>query len=447
MGKVGYFVLVLLLAPLFWGAVYTWAISLWLVALVILVVQVPYEWFRGPRIIEYSFYSLIVLFILIIVLQTLPGGFSVVPNSIWQLAEQALEGDITYSSATNLSALIWNLGTVGLYITVFWAALAVGGDYHRVLFFFRWLLWGTALLVTLTLMIHLGNNELLLWQLRDFPSDVFTHGFINRNTTASYLGTFSLLCIGLLIRSFRNMHLSSLRLTPGLVEEILPYILKQIVPYLAAITVFSIGLMLTGSRAGILFTGVSILFLLLLLLVKSSSGPFFKTVLGLIILCASIWVFANWGGTFSKRFDSAGLELRNRAAVYEATRRMIGDYPYLGVGLGGFTSNFPVYRPTTLSSQTFYDKAHNTYLEVTAEMGIPFSLALGAFWIGIFVVLIRGYLMRRQRYIFSAVGASVWLLASLHSLVDFPLQIPGHAMVVAAIIGVCIAQTVHHKRR
>ncbi len=138
-------------------------------------------------------------------------------------------------------------------------------------------------------------------------------------------------------------------------------------------------------------------------------------------------------------------QLSNRSQVYAATGRMISDYPLLGVGLGSFASTFPVYRPSTITHQCSYEKAHNTYLEIAAEMGLPFAVLLGVFWIGIFAALMRGFIIRRRRYIYPAAGASVWLFASLHSFVDFPLQIPGHALAVAAIIGVCAAQGIRHK--
>ncbi len=446
MGLVRFYVVIVLFAPLLWGAVYPWTTAVWLLMLAAIAMRLPGEWFRGPKFTTLSLYSIVIAFIVVIVLQVLPGTFSIIPNSIWSLSAQALESKINERVAADLSSLIWELGTVALYALAFWSALAIGSDRHRATTFLKWAVWGTAILVASTLTLYFADERFLLWEKRIHYLGSFTHGFVNRNTAASFLGTFLLVSLGLLIRSWRNLRLSWNRFSPHMFDEALPDLIKQVLPYIIATSVFSVGLLQTGSRAGILFTGVSIIFLIVLLFAKSKAGRFSKITGILVLLGLLLWSFSNWGDKVSARIDAQGLELTGRSDAYSATIEMIKDYPLLGLGLGSFTSTFPVYKPPTLQADQFWDKAHNTYLEVTAEMGIPFAILLALFWVGLFIVLMHGYFTRKRRYVLPAIGASCWLLASLHSFVDFSLQIPGQAIALAAILGVCLAQTYRQGR-
>lgn len=446
MGFIRYYVLIILFAPLLWGAVYSWTISIWLLAFAALAACVPDEWFRGPKFTTFSFYGIVCAFIIVVILQVLPSPLSLAPNSIWGLSTNVLGGNIPARVASDLSSLIWELGTVALYALAFWTALAVGSDYHRATTFLRWAVGGTTILVGLTLILYFTDERFLLWYRRDYYLGDFTHGFINRNSAASFLGTFLIVSIGLLVHSIRNLNFSAKQFSPDIFDKSMSDLLKHAAPHAIAVALFTGGLFLTGSRAGILLTGVSIVFLMILVMIKSNVRSSFKIINFAIVACLLFWALSNWGDKISGRIEALGFTLIGRAEVYSATLDMINDYPLLGVGLGGFTNAFPVYRPITFLPNGFWDKAHNTYLEVTAEMGLPFAILLAVFWIGLFVILMRGFITRKQRYILPAIGAATWLLASLHSFVDFSLQIPGHAIVVAAILGVCIAQTVRFKR-
>lgn len=439
---------IVLLASFFWGSVYPWTIAASLIAVCGLAASLPQDWLRGPRITILSFYGIVLAFVVTVTLQVLPGILSLAPNNVWVVASETLGVDLPARTAVDLSVLLWRLGPAILYALTFWAALAIGSDRLRARAFLYSAAWGGAVLVVLTLSIFFANEDMLLWNNRPPYTDPgsYTHGFVNRNSAGSYLGTFSLLAFGLFLRSIRNLRLTGRRFfSPEVLDELLPAISWQVLPHLLAFLIFTLGLILTASRGGILLTIPCLLFLMAVILVKSLEG--FKALLWSILVVSSLalWSLQSWGTRLSERLFGAGLE-SDRMELLPAVGNIIADYPLLGVGLGGFPSAFQAYRPTTVSPSGIYDKAHNTFLEITAEMGIPFAVLSALFWIGLFVVLIRGVIRRRDRFIYPAVGSAIWLLATLHSMVDFPLQIPGHAMTVAAILGVCIAQTVRIER-
>ena len=67
-----------------------------------------------------------------------------------------------------------------------------------------------------------------------------------------------------------------------------------------------------------------------------------------------------------------------------------------------------------------WGRAHNTLLELAADMGVSLAALVALGWILIFAVLIHGV---RGRYLIVPVSAlSVAILAVLHLLIDFSLQ-------------------------
>ncbi len=120
---------------------------------------------------------------------------------------------------------------------------------------------------------------------------------------------------------------------------------------------------------------------------------------------------------------------------------MIMDHPWFGSGLGTFAWAFPVYRSGDISMYGVYDRAHNTLLEIAAEAGLPFAGLVVIGWAIVFVALMRGVRTRRRDRVVPAAALAVALLAVLHSMVDFSLQIPGFAIVAFGLAGAGTAQS------
>jgi O-antigen ligase len=120
---------------------------------------------------------------------------------------------------------------------------------------------------------------------------------------------------------------------------------------------------------------------------------------------------------------------------------MIADHPWFGTGLGTFTWSFPSYRSAEISLRGVWDLAHSTPLELAADLGIPLAAAIGVGWILALALLIRAARRRRRDGIVSLAALSVALIGSLHSTVDFSLQIPGYAIVAFAVVGVGLGQS------
>jgi O-antigen ligase len=142
---------------------------------------------------------------------------------------------------------------------------------------------------------------------------------------------------------------------------------------------------------------------------------------------------------FADMASTQELSKDDRVEIWHDTLQFIGAYKWTGCGLGAYEHGF--YRFKAVAPINTVDFAHNDYLQILAELGIPGILLVGllAGWIAartLAVVLWR----RDARNWELAVG----LLASLatiglHSLADFNLYIPANALAFAWLGGVAVS--------
>ena len=120
---------------------------------------------------------------------------------------------------------------------------------------------------------------------------------------------------------------------------------------------------------------------------------------------------------------------------------MIAERPWLGWGLGAFEAVFPTYRSAEVGSWGIWEMAHSTPLEIALELGLPVAAGLGGLWIVAGAILVRAAIMAAPAWNAGAGAAlGVGLLGTLHSCVDFSLQVPGYAATFFAVTCVGLAQ-------
>lgn len=130
-----------------------------------------------------------------------------------------------------------------------------------------------------------------------------------------------------------------------------------------------------------------------------------------------------------------------RLEVWADTLRLIGERPLAGIGLGAFESAYTKVQTVDVNARVEY--AHNDYLQVAAELGVPAALL---FWAMIFALATRSvgafWLpadLTQQAIALGATGALAALL--LHSLTDFNLYIPANGLVFAVVLGLGSSQS------
>ena len=114
-----------------------------------------------------------------------------------------------------------------------------------------------------------------------------------------------------------------------------------------------------------------------------------------------------------------------RAAQLPVLARMAADLLPFGAGLGSFAMVYPGYEPSDAISLTYFNQAHNDYLQLAIEAGLPGIAAILAFvgwwllnaWRAWPMPDLPGPSARARRAAALVVG-----LVLLHALVDYPLR-------------------------
>lgn len=133
--------------------------------------------------------------------------------------------------------------------------------------------------------------------------------------------------------------------------------------------------------------------------------------------------------------DSYGFQ---RVDVWRATVKMIGDYPFYGVGFGGFRVAVSEY--ADISGAIVPREAHNDYLELIASGGAV--AALCAVW---FLYVFRRSLKRRfskssTPFLDAARTGAIGAFAGIavHNFFDFSLHLIGNQLFLTALLCVVI---------
>ncbi|SHJ85693.1 O-Antigen ligase [Bradyrhizobium lablabi] len=289
------------------------------------------------------------------------------------------------------------------------------------------------------------DPDQILWQEKTAYIGNLTATFINRNTAAAYYGSVSVVWLILLMRAARQ------RLSSDSISryEVLRLIAKPDANVLLRLVMLFIcltAMFLTNSRGGVLVSLVTMVF---------AFGVFFRRYLSstrkmaMVSICACGVVLSLWlvmGGKVTSRFELQGLLDEGRSSAYRSTIGIIRDNPWFGTGLGTFPWSFPAYRRDDISLEGVWDIAHSTPLEFASELGLPMAVLVSIAWFAGILVLFRGLQKQGSAAVAALAALSVSLIALMHSMIDFSIQIPGYSMVVFAILGIGLGSALQPNR-
>jgi O-antigen ligase len=172
----------------------------------------------------------------------------------------------------------------------------------------------------------------------------------------------------------------------------------------------------SASRAGAVLATVELLALPLLAR-KTALGA---KIVGMSALFAALTTAVVGWDLLKMRLQDND-PFRYRREINVSSLRMIKRRPWTGFGLGTYSIVYPEF--ATFDVGLMVDHAHNDWAEWTAEGGIPMLLVVAALALASLRPAIR----------------SRWALGIhavfLHSLVDFPLQIPAIAFLLFTLLG------------
>lgn len=322
------------------------------------------------------------------------------------------------------------------YAGMFWLVVQITRDRKRADLMLTAICCIGGTIALIGLIAHLNGPRLLIWM--PDQDHVVRGPFVNRNNFATFAGLTIIVAFGLLIakQDKQNASTSSSskawrRFARGLIDGGWFYLTVIIVVFMA--------LVMSGSRAGIAATMSGILTLSILTFTarrKRGGG------LGILFPVLAVLGFGTlaWSGDFlASRLLTEDLAASERFNAFGDVIRAIPDFPLTGVGYGGFAQAYPIYRGDDTSKLRFL--LENTYLETIFELGIPMAIV----WFGLLGSLLFRCFMgafRRQRdSIYPMIGASAGILAAVHSMFDYSVQIPAVALLFATILAIGVAQS------
>jgi O-antigen ligase len=223
------------------------------------------------------------------------------------------------------------------------------------------------------------------------------------------------------------------------VQRMIKELLKpQSLLMITAVFVVLSTVLLSNSRAGFMSTIAGMLTLIGLSLRTTRLPRWVKLLLGVAVIAMIVAVVA---GSNTRTFGrmSADLAEEGRWPVYAILAQAIEDAPLTGYGLGNFKNTFPLYRDHTVVG--YYDRAHNDYLELIFELGVPAAILFYISILWIIGICWRGMKRRRQQKIYPTLAVATSVLVGAHAMIDFSLQMPSIAVFYAMILGLGYGQS------
>ena len=440
----------LALSPLPWGSIALWAASFWAVLVCACLIvwstrvaatpalRVPAD---GTGLTMTLFAAVLVC----ILLQTAPWLPATWHHPFWDEARAAglaVAGGISinpFSTGTAAMKLITAAG-------VFWLTLVtcraseIKERLLRVLVIVEvaYALWGV---VAFLHPFGVDPNEAPALA---FFAHRFSSTFVNPNTYAAFANLGALCCAMILIRIIERGLITD-RGGAVLRRSFLKALFEKGGPWLTGFVLLASASLLSASRGGMLSLAGG---LLVLALTQGSTALRRRlAVPATIALIAALGVGAFWlsGDRAAARLSYSNvandLEGSGRLSFWQIALDAIEAHPVLGSGFGTFPDVSTVGRSPDIPNAV--ERAHNDYLEFAADLGLP----LTGLWL---VVLTTVVIAIRRRWRTDARHAPYAALAfaataglALHSIVDFPLQIPANAYLYAALLALPLGRSGH----
>ncbi len=208
---------------------------------------------------------------------------------------------------------------------------------------------------------------------------------------------------------------------------------KSVIVYFTGTVLLGTGIILTGSRSGILTMILSFLIFGQLSFYLRQRKSVRKKLKFFLIGITAVVLFIGVQNTINK-FLSTRIESAGRFLRWPATFSMVQDFPVFGSGFGTYRYTFFLYDID--EGGRWSTHAHNDYLEALAEGGVMGSV-LFFLLIGFVIYSIVRMWGDRKHPEVKIIGIGIitsLFAAALHSIFDFSLHIPSNVFVFVLIL-------------
>lgn len=311
------------------------------------------------------------------------------------------------------------------YGMIFWIAARIGKNTDIGWFLIRVFAIFSTMIALYGLLSYVSGADKILWMDKEWGIGKVTATFVNQNSYAIYCSMGVICNILLLQRNGGNVFTG--KFDKKSIRNTLRFMSGENTLFLAGVVTGFVALVFTNSRAGIASGLLGVMTIILIGNTNRTRLIIYTLLAGIPILFLgeSLLIrLLNIGGTDHLRLD-----------LYKQTLMLLGDHAVTGQGLGTYKHAFMPYRSAELSWLN-WNRAHNSYLEILADLGI---IGAGFLFTSLGLILKQcwtGFFKRKHQRDFSALVLALSVTVGIHSMFDFSLQMPAITAVFAMILGI-----------
>ena len=286
---------------------------------------------------------------------------------------------------------------------------------------------------------YLTGQEKIFTYSKQYYTGMATGTYINHNHFAGFLELTMPFLVGSAFYYFQKWHQERVRRHSRGRQQTSSAGFVAIV-YGFLVIVMLVALLFSRSRGGILGALCSVVFILLLAQLRARRKTWLIGLFVFLVVAAGYGLWIGLGPTLA-RFEQLAsgkqeFDIATRLSFSKEALGILHDYPWTGTGLGTFALAFRHYQTAWVNY--FVDHVHNDYLEFATETGL---IGAALVFLPILYLLLRMiivFLKDARRYrssvLLGCIGGVLAIL--LHSGMDFNLQIPANALVLAVVLGI-----------
>lgn len=264
------------------------------------------------------------------------------------------------------------------------------------------------------------------WLMQLINYETANGSFVYKNHFANFLLICGAIGLGYLVATLEKNNIEKFN---NKVHQLLTTLMSGKAALRIALAIMVIAIVLSRSRMGnsAFFISMTITGLLALWLMKTKSKSLIVLLISLFLIDTLI-LGAYFGiNKVKNRIENTRINNEVRVEVNEYSLKLVSSFARTGTGGGSFYATFPMAQGNDVTS--YFDHAHNDYLQFASEYGIP-----ATFWLGFMVLLSLYYAITSMRDRRSKVmqglgfGCTMAIIGMLlHISVDFQLQAPANA--------------------
>jgi O-antigen ligase len=372
-------------------------------------------------------------------IQILPLGRSELAHPIWLTAAEVLNRPVSGKVSVDSYATGTAVMRLFLYFGIFFLAVQLCRSSERAFLALSALTAVGAAYGLYGLIASIAMPRQLVWVPRTSFRGDLSSAFLNLSSYATFAGLCLLASIALLAKLVHRPAMAG-----GGRRWIFSNLARTVAAKAwapaAAVAVLATAVMTTHSRPGLIATGLGVIVLLFCLLSATRLSRLGRAAMvALVIGGMFLTVHLTNEATGEAESTGAVATAQQRAALQELVWQGISDSPLLGHGYGAFEAAFQGYGDGTL--QGYFPNAHNDYLELAFDLGLPAASLLLLAVVAVGLRSLYGVYSRRRDIVYPALGTAAMTLAGAQALIDFSLQTPAAAALLAFMLGLGYSQS------